>query len=52
MAGELANAEGNIILVGGHSWNMNNAEGEDHVEACQPCHGNVGESFKVKKYYH
>jgi len=51
MAGELADAEGNIILVGGHSWNMNNAEGEDHVEACQPCHGNVGESFKVKKYY-
>jgi hypothetical protein len=51
MAGELADAEGNINKVGGHSWNMNNAEGEDHVEACEPCHGNVGTSFKTKKYY-
>jgi len=30
---------------------MNDPEGVDHVEACQPCHGNVGDSFKVKKYY-
>ena len=51
MAGELTNANGEINLVGGHSWNMNDPEGVDHVEACQPCHGNVGSSFKVKKYY-
>jgi hypothetical protein len=51
MAGELADAEGNINLVGGHSWNMNDAEGTDFVESCAPCHGIVGESFKDKKYY-
>lgn len=52
MAGELADAQGNINLVGGHSWNMNDAEGKDHVEACAPCHGSIGTSFKDKKYYY
>jgi hypothetical protein len=51
MAGDLTDPEGNINLVGGHSWNMNDAEGNDHVEACAPCHGNIGTSFKDKKYY-
>ncbi len=52
MAGEEGvDAEGNVILVGGHSFNMNDAEGNDHVEACAPCHGNVGPTFKDKKYY-
>ncbi|MGB5849889.1 MAG: T9SS type A sorting domain-containing protein, partial [Ignavibacteriaceae bacterium] len=51
MAGDLADPEGNINVVGGHSWNMNDAEGTDHVEACAPCHGNIGNSFKDKKYY-
>jgi Secretion system C-terminal sorting domain/Cytochrome c552/Cytochrome c554 and c-prime len=51
MAGDLTDAEGNINLVGGHSFNMNDAEGNDHVESCAPCHGNVGETFKEKKYY-
>ncbi len=51
MSGDLADSEGNIILVGGHSFNMNDSEGNDHVEACAPCHGSVGESFKDKKYY-
>lgn len=53
MAGELADAQGNINLVGGHSFNMNDAEGKDHVEACAQsgCHGNIGTSFKDKKYY-
>lgn len=37
--------------VGGHSFNMNDADGNDHVEACAPCHGNVGQTFKEKKYY-
>jgi len=44
-------ANGNVILVGGHSWNMNDAEGNDFVGACAPCHGNFGSSFKDKKYY-
>jgi hypothetical protein len=51
MAGELTDPDGNINLVGGHSWNMNDSEGNDHVEACAPCHGNIGSSFKDKKYY-
>ena len=51
MAGDLADPNGNINLVGGHSFNMNDAEGNDHVEACAPCHGTIGDSFKDKKYY-
>ena len=51
MAGELTDPEGNINVVGGHSFNMNDAEGNDHVESCAPCHGNIGDSFKDKKYY-
>ncbi|MEE9450443.1 MAG: T9SS type A sorting domain-containing protein, partial [Ignavibacteriaceae bacterium] len=51
MGGELTDPEGNINLVGGHSFNMNDAEGNDHVEACAPCHGTIGSSFKDKKYY-
>lgn len=52
MAGEdKVDAEGNIILVGGHSWNMNDAEGNDNVEACAPCHGYIGETFDSKKFY-
>jgi hypothetical protein len=30
---------------------MNDPEGVDFVEACAPCHGNIGTSFKDKKYY-
>ena len=52
MAGEdKVDENGDPILVGGHSWNMNDAEGVDFVEACAPCHGNIGTSFKDKKYY-
>jgi hypothetical protein len=51
MTGDLADPNGNINVVGGHSWNMNNAEGIDFVEACSTCHGNFGTSFKDKKYY-
>jgi hypothetical protein len=52
MYGEgLTDAEGNILHVGGHSFNMNDAEGNDHVAACEPCHGDVGETFKEKKFY-
>ncbi|MBI1932520.1 MAG: ammonia-forming cytochrome c nitrite reductase subunit c552 [Ignavibacteriales bacterium] len=52
MAGESAfDSEGKLVTFGGHTFNMNNEEGEDNVEACEPCHGNVGESFKEKKFY-
>ncbi|MFZ1290293.1 MAG: T9SS type A sorting domain-containing protein [Melioribacteraceae bacterium] len=52
MAGETAfDSEGNLLKFGGHTFNMNNEEGEDNVEACEPCHGNVGETFKEKKFY-
>ncbi len=51
MAGDIRDPEGNINVVGGHTWNMNDTEGNDNVEACAPCHGNVGRSFKDKKYY-
>ena len=30
---------------------MNDAEGNDNVEACADCHGDVGTSFSEKKYY-
>jgi len=43
--------ENSIKLVGGHTWNMNDAEGHDNVEACAPCHGDIGTSFTDKKYY-
>lgn len=51
MVGEKTDGNGNPLPVGGHTFNMNDTEGNDHVEACAPCHGNVGSSFKDKKYY-
>jgi hypothetical protein len=52
MAGETAfDDEGNVLTYGGHTFNMNNEEGEDNVEACAPCHGEVGEHFTDKKFY-
>lgn len=43
--------EEGIINVGGHTFNMNDAEGHDNVAACTPCHGTIGDSFKDKIYY-
>ncbi len=40
-----------LLHVGGHSFNMNDAEGNDHVESCEPCHGDVGTTFKEKKFF-
>lgn len=53
MAGndEVPANEESIKLVGGHSFNMNDAEGNDNVAACAPCHGDFGTSFKDKLYY-
>ncbi len=42
---------GHEVTAGMHSFSMVNQEGEDNVEACSDCHGNVGESFDEKKYY-
>ena len=52
MAGEKGfDDDGNVVVVGGHSFNMNDVLGNDHVEVCTPCHGEVGETFKEKKYF-
>ena len=37
--------------VGGHTFSMVNGLGEDNVEACTDCHGNVGTDFDQKKLY-
>jgi hypothetical protein len=37
--------------VGGHTFSMVNGLGEDNVEACSDCHGNVGSDFSNKKLY-
>jgi len=39
------------VLAGGHSFKMSNNLGQDHIEACEGCHGNIGESFAEKKFY-
>jgi hypothetical protein len=52
MFGEhLADSLDNIIHVGGHTFNMEDPNGVDNVEACESCHGDVGTSFSEKKYY-
>jgi hypothetical protein len=38
-------------ISGGHSFKVVNNVGEDHVEICESCHGDVGESFSEKKYF-
>jgi hypothetical protein len=45
-----SDADGNVILVGSHSFRMSE-EGVDNVAACSPCHGDIGTSFADKKYY-
>ncbi len=41
---------GDIILVGSHTFSMSH-DSVDNVQACSPCHGNIGNSFSDKKYY-
>jgi hypothetical protein len=36
---------------GGHSFAVVDNEGNDRVQICTDCHGDVGETFEVKKYY-
>ena len=42
---------GNPAHVGGHTFSMTDPNGNDNVEACAPCHGNIGTEFSDKKYY-
>lgn len=44
-------AEGNVILVGSHTWEMHDPQGNDNVAVCAECHGDIGDSFEEKKYY-
>jgi hypothetical protein len=46
-----ADATGNIIKAGSHSFAMVSPEGVDNVKACEECHGDVGESFSEKKFF-
>jgi hypothetical protein len=39
------------LSVGGHTFNMSNALGQDNVKACVNCHGNFGTDFNQKKLY-
>lgn len=43
--------DGNVILVGSHTFKMSDDNGVDNVAACAPCHGDIGTSFSDKKYY-
>jgi hypothetical protein len=42
---------GNVLLVGSHTWEMHDLEGNDNVAVCADCHGDIGDSFEEKKYY-
>jgi hypothetical protein len=44
-------AESTSPGAGGHTFSMVDTSGMDNVAACEPCHGDVGESFSEKKYY-
>ncbi len=53
MAGDhVADDDGNIIHAGGHTFSMTYPDGTDNVHACEPCHGDIGESFAEKMYYY
>ncbi|MBT7939589.1 MAG: T9SS type A sorting domain-containing protein [Candidatus Marinimicrobia bacterium] len=50
MAGDLTDDDGNIMLMGGHSWNMAYDE-VDNLVACEGCHGDIGGSFDAKVFF-
>jgi hypothetical protein len=39
------------LMAGAHTFSMVNSKGAEHVEACEKCHGAIGESFAEKKFY-
>ncbi|MBI9071534.1 MAG: T9SS type A sorting domain-containing protein [Melioribacteraceae bacterium] len=44
-------ADGNPLYTGGHTFNVSHEGSADNVKVCEPCHGSVGDSFDVKKFY-
>ena len=44
-------AESSLPTAGMHTFSMVDTSGADNVEACAPCHGDIGESFADKIYY-
>lgn len=51
MAEGSTDESGNSQLAGKHTFSMRTPEGEANVLACEPCHGDVGDDFNVKKLY-
>jgi fibronectin type 3 domain-containing protein len=43
--------DGNVILVGSHTFNVVQGDTLDNVAICSSCHGDVGNSFAEKPYY-
>lgn len=47
-----ADAQGNIIKMGGHTFSMMSPDGKDNMEACAQCHGSTfGNSFDQVRFY-
>ncbi len=47
-----ADAQGNIIKMGNHTFSMTSPDGTDNMEACAQCHGSTfGTSFDQVKFY-
>lgn len=44
-------ADHDLVTAGMHSFAMVSKKGYDNVAACSDCHGDVGESFDLKKFY-
>ncbi len=43
--------DGNVILVGSHTFNVSQGDTLDNVQICSGCHGDIGTSFGDKLYY-
>ncbi len=52
MEGAHVDEEDNVLLVGGHSFQVVDDEGNHNVVICEDCHGDVGTTFADKKYYY
>ncbi|RJQ59159.1 MAG: T9SS C-terminal target domain-containing protein [Stygiobacter sp.] len=47
----VADANGNIIPVGGHSFRVVTPDGKDNMAACAQCHGGTFQSFHDAKFF-
>lgn len=45
------NGDEGFPVVGGHTFNVMDPDGNDNVQVCAGCHGDVGASFAEKKYF-